>query len=451
MLGDDVAVLVLHLFHHIGGMEIAAVDTGRLGGDELEGRHGEGLAEGVAGHVDLRAVEGFAVGKDALGLPGEVHTGGLKEAEVLQIVVVGVGPDLVAHADKGRVAGIGRGGGQVLGAVAGVVGAVDGLGDPLHPDTAGAVEGGVLVHHALLQGHGQGENLVGGAGLIGVVEALVAPLQVAQGLQLRRAGLLIRVGLSLLPLLLEGCVIEIAVVVQIVVGEGRKPQKRPGIHVHDDACGPVFRLVLGHHLLHPLLQVVLDVGVDGQHHIVAVLGVVVLLVLVEKGLAVHVLGGDGEARGPLQLLLIQRLGAVGPLVFAVDEADHVGGQGGVGIEPLGVGGEVDAPQGDPVLLPVLRRQGPALGILGDDDVPLLVDLAVDEAADLVGGLLVRLFHQPLILGIGLLHPRQNPVLFEAQNSGQALGYIVLIASLEIGGSVALLLILLFGPLGDVPG
>ena len=58
--------------------------------------------------------------------------------------------------------------------VAAGVAAVDGLAHD--GDGAGAFKGGAHIHHALLQRCRQRQDLEGGAGLIGVVEGLVAPL-----------------------------------------------------------------------------------------------------------------------------------------------------------------------------------------------------------------------------------------------------------------------------------
>ena len=47
VLTEDVALVVQHLFYQIGGIQIAAVDGGCLGPDQLQGRDVEGLSEGV--------------------------------------------------------------------------------------------------------------------------------------------------------------------------------------------------------------------------------------------------------------------------------------------------------------------------------------------------------------------------------------------------------------------
>ena len=72
-------------------------------------------------------------------------------AEGFQILVVGLRSHGQAHADKGRVAGMAHRLDEGLLTVAAVVGAVDGLVPALHTGGAGAVEGGVFRHLALLQ------------------------------------------------------------------------------------------------------------------------------------------------------------------------------------------------------------------------------------------------------------------------------------------------------------
>jgi len=76
--------------------------------------------------------------------------------------------------------------------VAAVVGTVDGLVPALHMGGAGAVEGGVFRHLALLQRRRQRNGLIGGTRLVGGVDALVAPLGLNGAVDGRRPGLGIR-------------------------------------------------------------------------------------------------------------------------------------------------------------------------------------------------------------------------------------------------------------------
>ena len=66
MAGENIAVTVHHPLHHIGGVEVAAVDAGGLGGNKGNGGGIEVLPEGVAGQVQLRG--GLLGGEDAQGL-----------------------------------------------------------------------------------------------------------------------------------------------------------------------------------------------------------------------------------------------------------------------------------------------------------------------------------------------------------------------------------------------
>ena len=132
MLIGDVAVTVHDLLHQIGGVQIAAVDAGRLGRDQGHGGDVEVLAEGVAGQVQLG--EALGTGEHAAGLAVQIHAGALHETEVVHIFIELLVAQLQTEGDESGVAGMGRGLLQSLGAVG--AGAVDGgVG---HMDAAGA-------------------------------------------------------------------------------------------------------------------------------------------------------------------------------------------------------------------------------------------------------------------------------------------------------------------------
>ena len=193
VLLDHVAVAVQLLIHHVGLVEVSAVDAGGLGGDELEGGDVVVLAKGVAGQI--QGGERLPGGEDAPHVPLEVHACLVHQAEVLHVVVEPVGPHGQADADKGRVAGVPHRLLEHLMPVAAVVGTADGVVADGHG--AAAVKGAAGVHRPLLQGHGQGEDLGRGAGLVGVVHRLVAPLLQLQLPQLLPVGvgvLLVRGG-----------------------------------------------------------------------------------------------------------------------------------------------------------------------------------------------------------------------------------------------------------------
>ena len=172
MLIHHSAAAVPDLLHHMGLVQVAAVDAGGLCGDEGDGGHVEVLAEGVAGQIQLGKV---ALGhEDAGGLTGQIDAGAFQQAEGAHILVEGICSQSQATVDEGGVTGVTGGLLQGLMPVAAGVAAVDGLAHD--GDGAGAFKGGAHIHHALLQRCRQRQDLEGGAGLIGVVEGLVAPL-----------------------------------------------------------------------------------------------------------------------------------------------------------------------------------------------------------------------------------------------------------------------------------
>ena len=313
------------------------------------------------------------------------------------------------------------------------LGAVDGLAPALDHDGAGAVEGGVLVHQSLLQGRGQGDGLEGGAGLIGGVDALVAPLGAhhgAGGLTHRRLVLLLRlvggtVSLQLCQLLiqlrLERFIVNGAVVVGVVVGVGGHGQNGAGIDIHDDACGTVFRVELIHHALDALFQIVLDVAVQSQNQVLAVLRVIVLFVLVKEVAAHGISGGDRQSGGAGEDGVVLGLQAHAALVFAVDKSDDAGCQCAVRIVALGARLHIDAPDLHGTLGRVLLQDRLSRRRLHGDLVALVVDLAVDETAHLVGYLLVHPLFDDLVLGVGLFHLLQDRLGRHVQDPPKAPG------------------------------
>ena len=292
MLGQNVAILVQHLLHNVGLIEIAAVDAGRLSPDQLDGRHVEGLAEGVGCQRHHLRVEALFILKNALHLTDHVDAGLIHQAEGFQIFVVGLRSHGQAHADKGRVAGMAHRLDEGLLTVAAVVGTVDGLVPALHTSGAGTVEGGVFRHLALLQRRRQRNGLIGGTRLVGGVDALVAPLGLNGAVDGRRPGLGVRLlrfiggalcvdfGKLRIQLGLQGIVKNRAVVIQIVVGIGRHGHNGPGVHIHNDAGAAVFCAVFFQHTLQSVFQTHLDIGIQRQHQTVPVFRIEDLLVVV---------------------------------------------------------------------------------------------------------------------------------------------------------------------------
>ena len=442
MLTEDVALVVQHLFYQIGGIQIAAVDGGCLGPDQLQGRDVEGLSEGVGRQGNHVGVEAVLIGKDAFRLRRQVDTGGLHEAEGLQIAVVCLRADLQAHGDEGRVAGVAGSHLQGLGAVAGPLGAVDGLSPALHVDGAGAGEGGVHVHHALLQGRGQRDGLEGGAGLVGVLIALVPPLLELDGgpgirqrlivrlLRLVGAAVLLDLRQSGIQFRLKPLSIDGGKVSRIIVGIGGHGHNAAGVHVHDDAGAAVGRVVLIQHTLQALFQGVLDVGVQSQHQAAAILRIKHLLAAAEQQRrAVYVGRRDGQSSAAAEHVIIGRLQPVGAHIVGIDEPYHIACQRAEGIQPLGVRRQGDAlePGGPPA---GRDENGVAVLVHRGKLVPLIVDLSVDEPADLVGHVLVYLlFDLPVSVG-GVLQVLQDGLLLHIQNAAEAPGDIRLVQHLR---------------------
>ena len=362
MLIGDAAVGVGDALHQIRGAQIAAVDAGGLSRDEGDGSDVEVLAESVAGQIQLSEAGG--IGEDAVRLAAQVDAGAFHEAEGSHVLVERGVAQLQAVGDKGRVAGVPHGLDQGLQAVTGLVGAVDGLsGDG---DKAAAVDGGVLVDDTLLQRGGQRQDLEGGAGLVSVVQRLVAPLK-----QLHLRQRVLAAG----DALLQGLVLHGGEVIQVIVGVGGHGQDAAGVDVHDDACGAVGGSELIGHILQTLFQIVLDGGVQRQRQVAAVLGGEVLFIGVHHVVAGVVLGGHHQTALTLQLLLVAGLQPVQAGVVIAHEADDMGGQGAVGIVALGVGHQMDA-----------------------HDLVL-----IDIGADGVGNLLVSAELDQLVLGLGVVH------------------------------------------------
>ena len=233
MLGEHVSIVIQHLIHNVRLIEVATVDTGGLRPDQLDGGHVEGLAEGVGRQRHHLRVEGLFILKNALHLTDHVDAGLIHQAKGLQVFVVGLSAHGQAHADKGGVAGMAHRLNEGLLAVAAVLGAPDGLVPALHTGGAGAVEGGVFRHLALLQRRRQRNGLESGAGFVGGIDALVAPLGLDGVVDGRRPCVCIRLlrliggavgvdfGQRRFQLGFQGVVIQDARLVEVIIGIGR--------------------------------------------------------------------------------------------------------------------------------------------------------------------------------------------------------------------------------------
>ena len=278
---------------------------------------------------------------------------------------------------------------------------------------AAAVVVVVGVDDALLQGHGHGDGLEDGAGLIGVAHRLVQQLLVV-GLTPGHAVLLAVLPVFLshrVQLLLEALGDDFTIAVGIKVRGAGHGQDGSGGRVHDDA-EPALLYIIGLDALgQGLFSHGLDLGVDGQVQVVSLLAVKILLIAGEHLAAYAILPGDHPAGGPGEQLLIGGLQPLGsyPLAAAAlvlgDESQHMGGDGGLGIVSLGGlhqvenGGHAHAP---PRLLPV----------------------AGDEGTHLLRFLFLQIGGQDLIVGVGALQPGQEGIHILVQQIGQKVGHVL---------------------------
>ena len=423
-MGEHIAIVVQHLIHDVGLIEVAAVDTGRLSPDQLNGGHVEGLAEGVGGKGHHLRVEVVLVNKNALHLADHVNAGLIHQSEGFQILVIGLRADGKAHFNKGRVAGMAHRLNKGLLAVAAVVGAPDPAVPPLNRGVAAAVEGGVFRHLALLQRRRQRNGLIGGTRLVGGVDALVAPLGLNGAVDGRRPGLGVRLlrfvggalcvdfGKLRIQLGFQGIVKNRAVVIQIVVGIGRHGHNGPRVHIHNDAGAAVFCAVFFQHTLQAVFQAHLDVGIQRQHQTVPVFRIEDLLVVVHQFRAGGVSGTDGIPGSAGKGVIVLGLQAHAAHAVGVYKAQNAGSQRSVQVVPLGGWLEPDALK----LYPIRFRHL----------IAVRVDLAVDETANFVGNRLIRpLLDVPIVI-VGLGHPGFQSLLFHAQNAAEALGDVGLI-------------------------
>ena len=192
-----------------------------------------------------------------------------------------------------------------------------------HLDEAAAVKLGVQRHGALLQRHGDGDRLEGGAGLIHLLHGLVAPLCLLRLLEDRAAHDLVR---RLLHLGLDA-VADLLIIVQVKVVQRDHAEDLAGPNVHRDGGGAVSNAEILRGLLQVLLHVILDRPVDRGDDAVAVLRVeIVLKFRVEHVGAIGVFCPHHAARGAGQHAVQAEFQTGEAAVFIADKADHMAGQ-----------------------------------------------------------------------------------------------------------------------------
>ena len=178
------------------------------------------------------------------------------------------------------------------------LGAVDRL--PLHINAAAAIKRGAEIDHVFLQRHGKRQRFERGAGFIGIVDGLAAPLLVAQSRCVFQDLLLAHPGG-------EKIVIDHARGIEVIGRQRRHRQHRAGIDVHDDAGRALAGAEARLQLLHALFKIVLNGGVERGMQVAAVLRVEILVVLVKHGAAVAVARGDDHPALAGQLLVVDGL------------------------------------------------------------------------------------------------------------------------------------------------
>ncbi len=151
MLLKDVSLAVQHLLHHIGLIEVAAVDTGRLGPDQLQGSDIECLTEGIGRKGDQIGVEILLTRKNPLNFADHINVCLLHQAKSLEILIKRAGTQRLANLDKGRIAGVSHRLFQNLMPVSAAAGAVKRLIPAFDHYGTGTVKGGVHVDNTLLQ------------------------------------------------------------------------------------------------------------------------------------------------------------------------------------------------------------------------------------------------------------------------------------------------------------
>ena len=311
----------------------------------MQGRDGEVLPKGfhsqVRGGVDQvrHAVE------QGGGLTGQVDAGAFGKAEGLSVFGEGFAPQQLADEDGIGVAGVAQAVPEGLQAVAGGPPAVNGIGPALHGDAAGAGVGGLLGDHALLQAHGVGTHLEHRAGVVGVRDSLVPPL-LQLGLIEGRVLLVLGQGVDLG---LQVLVVDGKGVVGVIGRGGGQAQNGPGVHVHHNGHGAVLYVELVHALCQVFFQDALHGLIDGEHQVVAILGLHILLILKGHIGAQGIAGGDQPPRGAPQLRVVLQLHPVQALAVGAGKSQHRGGHRPIGVIALVILNKAHA-RGDVVIL-----------------------------------------------------------------------------------------------------
>ena len=331
---DRAAVFVQHVGDEVGAHEIAAVCHGADRRDELDGRDGEGLTKGGGGELGAiqRVTEHVVVPPEASRLAGEVNARLVKEAERPRIFIKALRADALPDLDKGDVAGVHDRLCQRFRAVTAAAPAVDRVCPSENVHAPAAVEVRGLAHRARLQGHCQCDDLEGGPRLVGVGNCLVAP----HGRALLRQKLVaLRLGLRRVHTRLRRAA-DGQVVVEVKVVEGGHCQHRAGLDIHDDAAGAVLHHIVLHGEREIFFEIILHGRVDGEHHVLAVLRVVVILKIGEQHIRSGGVRGADDAPVNAGERAVKTVFKTGETVIVhADEAYHMAGEARIGVVALG--------------------------------------------------------------------------------------------------------------------
>lgn len=207
-----------------------------------------------------------------------------------------------------------------------------------YPDLAGADEGAVPGADAGVQRGRRGDEFEHAARLVQVTDGLVAPLSLLRSLQGGAAFLpfqRVDLGADLL-------IHDEARLVGIVVRFGGHGQDRSGLHIHHDAHRAGGHLVLLHRGGEGALQIVLDVGVDGQRQGIARHSLHQCAVMGGHIIAPGVFGGQHPAVFSGQFLIVLQFQPPETLVIHVGEAQDTAHEISLRIDALCVLADLDA-------------------------------------------------------------------------------------------------------------
>ena len=236
---------------------------------------------------------------------------------------------------------------------------------------------------------GAGDQLKDAARLVQVADHLVPPLSLLRQLQSGGPRLPAQ-GVDGGPLLV---VVDKAGGVGVVGGGGGHGQHRPGVDVQDDAHPPGGGAVLLHGVVKGVFKVALDGRVDGQDQGIALGRALPGGVVLRKGVAPGVDGGQHPAVLPGEQGVVFQFQPRDPLVVHIGKAQHRGQE-----LPLGV---------------------PAPGVLVDADAGDAVLLA--EGADGLGGFAVHPAAEQMVVGAAFLKGGEQVGFLQLKQGGEAGG------------------------------